>query len=81
MIKVTIRAEDHLSGKITKFLRELEKEGLTYEIQPNSFEANQAELEANLTKLQSGESKTYTIGEADSFLEEAITKYKSRTSG
>ena len=81
MIKMTIRAEEHLSKRLVEFLDGLEKEGLAYEIEPNSFESNQIELASNLKEAQSEKTKTYTLEEADSILEEATNKYESRTSG
>lgn len=80
MIKVTISAEDHLKDKIVEVLNELQQEGLSYNIEANTFEQNQKELQESLKNISANNAKTYTLEEADSILEEAITHYEDKAS-
>lgn len=80
MVKFTIEAKDHLELKLIQFLDELKSEGLNYEIEKSSFEENQTELKQAFNDIGTKNTKTYTLEEADSILEEAITKYENRAS-
>lgn len=80
MVKFTIEAKDHLELKLIQFLDELKSEGLNYEIQKSSFEENQTEMKLAFEEIGTKNTKTYTLDEADSILEEAITKYENRAS-
>lgn len=81
MVKVTITAEEHLTKELIEFLKRMELAGLEYQIEKSSFQSNKTELEADLKNLRTNQSKTYTLEQADSILEEAISKYESRNSG
>lgn len=76
MATLKLRVSDRILDKVLWLLRQFEQDDLEIIESDNSFERNKEYVQNELRRLESGESRSYTIEEADQILENSIRQYE-----
>lgn len=76
MATIKLNVSDKILDKVLWLLGQFKSEDLQIIESSSEFESNKKYLEKELSRLHSGEAKTFSIEETDEFLEKTIRKYE-----
>lgn len=77
MTTIKLKVNNDTLDKLRQFIKDFHKDEIEVLEELNDFESLKSEVNEDLVKYESGESKAYSIDEADAFLEETIKHYES----
>ena len=77
MATLKLKVSDKILDKVMWLLGQFKSEDLQIVESDDSFEANKRYVQYELSRLESGESKSYSIEEVDEILENSIRQYES----
>lgn len=76
MATLKLKVNDKVLDKVVWLLRQFKQEDVEIIESNDSFEADRKYVHEELRRLESGESKSYTIDEVDEILENSIRQYE-----
>jgi hypothetical protein len=76
MATLKLKVSDKVLDKVVWLLRQFKREDVEIIESDDSFEADRKYVHEELRRLESGESKSYTIDEVDKILENSIRQYE-----
>ena len=76
MAILKLKVSDNVLDKVVWLLQQFKKEDLEIIESDETFEADRKYVHEELRRLESGESKSYTIDEVDEILENSIRQYE-----
>lgn len=76
MPTIKLKVSDKVLDKVLWLLGQFKQEDLEIIESEGSFESDKTYVHSELRRLESGESKSYTIDEADDILERSIRQYE-----
>lgn len=77
MATLKLKVSDKILDKVIWLLGQFKSEDLQIIESDDSFAINKSYVQNELRRLESGESKSYTIDEVDEILEHSIRQYES----
>ena len=77
MATIKLKVSDKVLDKVVWLLRQFKQEDVEIIESEDSFEADKNYVHSELRRLESGESKSYTIDEVDEILERSVRQYES----
>ena len=76
MATLKLKVNDRVLDKVVSLLRQFKQEDVEIIESEDSSEADRKHVHEELRRLESGESKSYTIDEVDEILENSIRQYE-----
>lgn len=76
MVTIKLNVSDKILDKVLRLLGQFKSEDLQIIESSSEFESNKSYLDKELSRLHSGEAKTFSIDETDDFLEKTIQQYE-----
>lgn len=77
MATLKLKVSDKILDKVMWLLGQFKSEDLQIVESDDSYEANKRYVQHELSRLESGESKSYSIEEVDEILENSIRQYEN----
>jgi IS1 family transposase len=80
MATIKLRVSEKVLDKVMWLLHQFKAEDVEV-IENDDFEIQKRSVQREYDRMANGQSKTYTVEEADAILEKTIRRYEDRTDG